>query len=137
MRTPCSMWASAGLPASLWPRTSVSHRVFTKVVRPVPDAPTTIMVNWTPFLTLFLLRRPANDILLRRLEAYMLGECGAGRGGRASVATNGVDWHDFDGANAWAVSNSVRTRVVGHMICPLLFFHYSLSMAGPSFKLQS
>ena len=29
-----------------------THSVFTKVVRPVPDAPTTITVNWRPFLTL-------------------------------------------------------------------------------------
>lgn len=29
------------------------------------DVPTTMTVNWTPFLTLFPLRRPANDMMDR------------------------------------------------------------------------
>ena len=84
IRIPSSICAPSGLSATLWANTSDSQRVLTKVVRPVPEAPkdrhwgqwreakgmgsayinipTTITVNWTPFLTLFPLRLPANDI---------------------------------------------------------------------------
>ena len=84
IRIPSSICAHSGLSETLWANTSDSQRVLTKVVRPVPEAPrgqhwgqwreakgmrnayinipTTITVNWTPFLTLFPLRLPANDI---------------------------------------------------------------------------
>lgn len=84
------MCAVSGLSETLWARTSDSQRVFTKVVRPVPEAPgravremgrdrkkmdepTTMRVNWTPFLTLFPLRLPAKDILVVKKRAKTRG----------------------------------------------------------------
>ena len=40
MRIPSSTCAVSALSDSLWVKTSDSHNVLTKVVRPVPDAPT-------------------------------------------------------------------------------------------------
>lgn len=46
---PASIWASSGLSMTLCARTSDSHSVFTKVVRPVPEAPSEIgsTLLWT------------------------------------------------------------------------------------------
>ena len=55
---PASIWASSGFSMALCLRTSDSHNVFTKVVRPVPEAPlemesTNIVNSWfnKPFKT--------------------------------------------------------------------------------------
>lgn len=54
--TPSSAWATVGSSDSLCSRTFLPHRVLTKVVLPVPEAPHTIRQNWIPFLTFFFLR---------------------------------------------------------------------------------
>lgn len=54
--TPSSRCAEDGSSDSLCVRTCWPQRVFTKVVRPVPEAPQTIRQNWIPFLTFFFLR---------------------------------------------------------------------------------
>ena len=47
IRMPSSTWAVSALSAILWDKTSDSQRVFTKVVRPVPDAPVCLRVPVT------------------------------------------------------------------------------------------
>lgn len=54
--TPSSICALSGSSESLLCSTRFPHRVLTKVVRPVPDAPHTIKQNWIPFLTFFFRR---------------------------------------------------------------------------------
>lgn len=93
---PSSIWAVSGLSEILCGRTSDSQRVLTKVVRPVPDAPTrelclegktgydvayvptTMRVNWTPFLA--FLRPPRRvAIVFDGVEVIELSKLVTGR----------------------------------------------------------
>ena len=63
---PASTWASSGLSMTLCWRTSDSHSVFTKVVRPVPEAPSEMESMWTPESINCLTRTDNHD---RELDA--------------------------------------------------------------------
>lgn len=65
---PASIWASSGLSMTLCWRTSDSHNVFTKVVRPVPEAPSEMesTLLWTPESINHLTRTDNHD---RELDA--------------------------------------------------------------------